>query len=218
MFADIILPLNLPQVLTYGVPHEMQEHLQPGMRVEVALGKNKQYSGIVERLHKEKPEAYSVKPIKNIIDEHPVVTEQQLRFWRWVGHYYMASPGEVMQAALPAHLKLMGETRLEWVGDDSVLYEWSDDAHRAAEVLRMRKEVTISELKGIVGPQHFAAALNELLEQEAIIINESLETAYRPRKEKVVKLAALYNNEKELIALFDKLSKAPKQLELLRRF
>ena len=104
MFADIILPLNLPQLLTYGVPVDMQEVLRPGMRVEVALGRNKQYSGIVERLHNEKPETYIVKPIKAIIDRDPVVNEQQLLFWRWIGHYYIAAPGEVMNAALPAHL------------------------------------------------------------------------------------------------------------------
>jgi primosomal protein N' (replication factor Y) (superfamily II helicase) len=218
MFADVILPLNLPQVLTYGVPYEMQEHLLPGMRVEVALGKNKQYSGIVERLHNEKPEAYQVKPIRNIIDEEPVVTEKQLDFWRWIAGYYMASPGEVMQAALPAHLKLMGETRLEWVGDESLVYEWSDEGYRAAEALRMRKEITITELRAITGPTHFAATLNELLENEVIIINESLETAYRPRREKVVTLAAKYDEERELIALFDQLSKAPKQLQLLMAY
>jgi len=89
-FANIILPLNLPQMLTYGVPHEMQASLRPGMRVEVALGKNKLYAGIVERLHNEKPEAYSVKPIRNIIDEEPVVNEKQLLFWHWIMHYYMA--------------------------------------------------------------------------------------------------------------------------------
>lgn len=218
VFADVILPLNLPQVLTYGVPLEMQDHLLPGMRVEVALGKNKQYAGIVERIHTRRPETYQVKPIRNIIDEEPVVTEKQLRFWRWIAHYYMASPGEVMQAALPAHLKLMGETRLEWVGDDSIAYEWSDEAYRAAEALRTRGEITITELRGITGPAHFAAALNELLEKEAIIINEALEAAYRPKKEKVVLLAERYNEEKELIALFDQLAKAPKQLQLLMAY
>ena len=101
MYADIILPLNLPQLLTYGVPHNMQDVLKAGMRVEVALGRNKQYSGIVERLHNEKPEAYNVKPIRSIIDEEPVVNEKQLQFWRWITQYYMAAPGEVMQAALP---------------------------------------------------------------------------------------------------------------------
>ena len=174
MFADIILPLNLPQLLTYGVPYEMQGLLRPGMRVEVALGRNKQYAGIVERLHDEKPEAYSVKPIKSIIDDEPVVTERQLDFWKWVSQYYMATPGEVMQAALPAHLKLMGETRLEWTGDERKAYEWSNEGFLAAEALLMRKELTISELKNIVGIRHFAAVLNELLEQEVININEAL--------------------------------------------
>jgi len=215
MFADVILPLNLPQLLTYGVPHEMQELLRVGMRVEVALGKNKQYAGIIERLHNEKPEAYMVKPIRGIIDEDPVVNETQLQFWRWIGHYYMAAPGEVMQAALPAHLKMMGETRLEWTGDESVVYEWSDGALIAAEALMMRKELTISELRGIVGTRHFAMVLNELLEKEVIQINETLETAYRPRREKVVTLAKVYGEEKALMGLFDQLSRAPKQLELL---
>lgn len=218
VFADVILPLNLPQVLTYGVPVDMQERLRPGMRVEVALGKNKQYAGIVERLHNERPEAYQVKPVRNIIDEEPVVTEKQLEFWRWIAHYYMASPGEVMQAALPAHLKLIGETRLEWAGDDSIAYEWSDEAYRAAEALRVRGEITITELRGITGPGQFASALNELLEKEAIIINESLEAPYRPKKEKIVELAARYNEEPELIALFDQLARAPKQLQLLMAY
>jgi primosomal protein N' (replication factor Y) (superfamily II helicase) len=215
MFADVILPLNLPQILTYGVPLEMEELLQPGMRVEVALGKNKQYAGIVERLHNEKPDAYQVKPIKGIIDEEPVVNERQLQFWRWITQYYMAAPGEVMQAALPAHLKLMGETRLEWVGDDSIVYEWTDEAYLASEALQMRKELTITELRSIVGTRYFAAVLNELLEKEVIQINENLETTYKPRREKVVTLAAAYKEEKELIVLFDQLSRAPKQLELL---
>jgi primosomal protein N' (replication factor Y) len=126
MFADIILPLNLPQILTYGVPHEMQELLQPGMRVEVALGKNKQYAGIIERLHDEKPDAYQVKPVRGIIDAEPVVNEKQLQLWRWITQYYMAAPGEVMQAALPAHLKMMGETRLEWIADETQPHQWSD--------------------------------------------------------------------------------------------
>jgi primosomal protein N' (replication factor Y) len=218
MFADIILPLNLPQMLTYGVPHEMQGALRPGMRVEVALGKNKQYSGIVERLHNDKPDGYMVKPIRSIIDEEPVVNEIQLKFWHWIAHYYMSAPGEVMQAALPAHLKLMGETRLEWKGEDSDAYEWTDEAYLATEALQMRKELTISELKSIVGVRFFAAVLNELLEKDVIRINEALEQTYRPRREKVVTLAKIYKEEKALMELFNQLERAPKQLELLMAY
>jgi len=218
MFADVILPLNLPQLLTYGVPHEMQELVRPGMRVEVGLGKNKLYSAIIERLHHEKPEAYQVKPIRGVIDEEPVVNGRQLEFWRWIGHYYMAAPGEVMQAALPAHLKLMAETRLEWVAPEGQVFEWSDHAHIAAEALIMRKELTISELRTIVGGYHFAAALNELLEQEAIQINDTLEAAYQPRRETIVSLSVEYQDEESLKVLFKKLEKSPRQLELLMAY
>jgi primosomal protein N' (replication factor Y) (superfamily II helicase) len=218
MFADVIIPLNLPQTLTYGVPEEMQDILRAGMRVEVALGKNKQYAGIVDRLHGDKPEAYSVKPIRGIIDEEPVVNERQLQFWRWISHYYMAGPGEVMQAALPAHLKLIAETRLEWAGGDSDTQEWSDEAYLTVEALQMRKELTLSELKNIVGLKHFAHVLDELLEKEAVRINDSLEPTYRPKREKIVQLSATYKDEKALMGLFKTLERAPKQLELLMAY
>jgi len=219
-FADIILPLNLPQVLTYGVPHDLQATLKVGMRVEVSLGRNKQYAGVVERLHNEQPEAYQVKAIKSIVDDEPVVNDRQLQFWKWIGHYYMAAPGEIMQAALPAHLKLMGETKLIWNGGslDAGTLEWSDDAFIAAEALELKQELSISELRAIVGQRALKNVLNELLENEAVLINDSLEPLYKPKKERVIRLASEYKNEERLSALFDELAKAPRQLELLMSY
>jgi primosomal protein N' (replication factor Y) len=219
MFADIILPLNMPNTLTYGVPVDMQEILQPGMRVEVSLGRNKQYSGIVERIHNEKPEAYEVKPIRKILDEVPIVNEKQLQLWHWIGKYYLATRGEVMHAALPAHLKLMGETRVQWLPkEDKNIYYWSDDAYPVVEALELRKELSISEFREIAGARHFNKVLNELLEQEVIAINDALEPAYKPKREKIIVLAAEYKDEKALMALFDELSRAPKQLNLLMAY
>jgi len=219
MFADIILPLNLPQVLTYGVPAEMQDMLRPGIRVEVSLGRNKQYAGVVQRIHNNKPELYNIKPIRSIIDEEPVVNETQLRFWEWIAHYYMAAPGEVMQAALPAHLKLMAETTLIWSpAVEHAVYEWSDEAYLAAEALELRKELSISEVRAIVGPKHFNSVLNELLEKEVVLINDTLEPSFRPKKEKIISIAPAYKGEDALHKLFDTLQKAPKQLELLMAY
>ncbi len=206
----------MPQLLTYGVPIEMQALLQPGMRVEVALGKNKQYAGVVERIHNYKPDSYAVKPIKNIIDEVPVVNEKQLKFWRWVGDYYMAAPGEVMNAALPAHLKLMGETRLQWIEENNNPgIRWSKAAGLAVDALLIKREITISELRAIAGEKQFAAVLNELLEKQVLLINDSLEPAYRTKKEKIILLADQYHEEPNLMALFNQLQRSPKQLELL---
>lgn len=219
-FVDVILPLNLPQVLTYGVPHNLQGSLKAGMRVEVSLGRNKQYAGVVERLHNEKPEAYQVKPVKSIVDDEPVVNEKQLQFWRWIAHYYMAAPGEIMQAALPAHLKLMGETKLIWNGGapDAGNINWSDDAFIAAEALELKQELSISELRAIVGQRALKNVLNELLEKEAVLINDSLEPLYKRKRERVIRLATEYKNEERLSSLFDELAKAPRQLELLMSY
>ncbi len=218
-FADIILPLNLPQALTYGIPHDMQPLLQTGMRVEVSLGRNKLYAGIVARIHNDKPEAYEVKPIKNIIDEQPIVNDIQLRFWQWVGNYYAAVPGEVMQSALPSHLKLIGETTLKWAPvHDDVVYEWSNEAYPAAEALEMRKELSISDLRGLVGSRHLTSVLNELLEKEVVQIHDELEPTYKPKTERVISLASQYNNEEAMHQLFNELSRAPKQLDVLMAY
>jgi len=218
-YADIILPLSLPRLLTYGVPVDLQDAIKEGMRVEVALGRNKLYSGIVGKLHSNKPDTYQVKPVRALLDEEPVVNSLQLKFWDWIADYYVAAPGEVMQAALPAHLKLTGETRIQWMPQhDDVVYEWSDKAFPAADELELRKELTISEFRAITGVRNFAEVLNELLEQEVVVIHDELETAYRPKKEKVVRLHKDYKDEAKMHLLFDELQRAPKQLSLLMAY
>ncbi len=217
VFADIILPLNLPQTLTYGVPLEMQELLQEGMRVEVPLGRNKQYAGIIAKVHHHKPETYEVKPIRSIIDEAPVVNALQLQFWNWISEYYMAGPGEVMQAALPAHLKLAGETSLVWT-DTANDAAWSEEAQTAAKALEVKKEISLSDLRNIIGSKHFSAVLQELLEAGAVQINDSLEPSYRPKKEKRVHLSPDFSAPEQLQLLFAELERAPKQLEVLMTY
>jgi primosomal protein N' (replication factor Y) len=125
-----------------------------------------------------------------------------------------------MQAALPAHLKLMGETKLIWNGGspDAGNINWSDDAFIAAEALELKQELSISELRAIVGQRALKNVLNELLEKEAVLINDSLEPLYKRKKERVIRLATEYKNEERLSSLFDELAKAPRQLELLMSY
>ena len=76
-----------------------------GMRVLVTFGRSKTYLGIVARVHDVKPEGYQVKPITQVMDQEPIVTEQQLKLWQWISDYYLSPIGEVYKAALPAGLK-----------------------------------------------------------------------------------------------------------------
>ncbi len=135
-YADIILPIPLEQVYTYGVPLALQEKINIGCRVEVSFGKRKIYSGIVKKLHDHKPEVYEVKPIRTIIDSEPIVTEQQLQLWEWMAQYYMCTLGEVMNAAMPTHYKLVSDTIIELQPDADIdAQQLSDDEFMIMEAL-----------------------------------------------------------------------------------
>lgn len=218
-FVDVILPLNLSGTLTYGVPLKWQGSVQQGMRVEVNLGRNKLYSAIVLQVHNNKPEAYTVKPVRNIIDDQPVVTTNQLKFWQWVAKYYLCSLGDVMNGALPAHLKLMSESLLIW---NELLQEpplnLGDDAFIIAEALHVRKRLTIDEVRQLLDGKNTSRAINELLEREVAIVTELLEERYKAKTERYVFLDKMYEDEALLNDIFRQLEKKPKQLALLMCF
>ncbi len=218
-FAEVILPLNLPRTLTYGIPVHWQGLLSPGMRVEVALGKNKIYSGIVLEIHNFHPGNYTVKPIRNIIDSYPIIQPQQLKFWQWIAYYYLSSLGEVMNAALPAHLKLMSESLLVW---SDYMTEppagLEDDVYLVAEALHIRKRLTIAEVRQILDNRSTGKVINELLEKKIAIVTEVLEDRFRVKMESYVFLSPPYQDGKKMNDIFTELDKAPKQLNLLMAF
>jgi len=102
-YADVILPVPLAGLFTYSVPEGMA--VRVGVRVLVTFGRSKKYMGIVAGLHNNKPEGYEVKPITQVMDAEPIVTDNQLKLWNWIADYYMSPIGEVYKAALPSGLK-----------------------------------------------------------------------------------------------------------------
>lgn len=217
-FVDVIVPLHLPRTLTYSVPLQWQGQLQPGQRVDVSVGKNKHYAAIVFQVHDVKPLDYNCKPISGIIDEQPIVNTIQLKFWEWLANYYLATLGDIMNAALPAHLKLMSENVLCW-NDlvDVVPQELSDDAFVLAEALSIKKKLTLEEARTIV-PSNINQAINEILEFELAYVQDTLEDKYRPKYEKYVFLNEQYDSEEALNHVFEALGRSAKQQKMLMAF
>ena len=112
MFADIILPIPFDS-FTYLVPSDMETRVMRGCRVVVPLGKNKIYTGVVLNTHNNTPEVVEVKAIIEVLDDHPVVNEQQFAFWQWIANYYICPLGDVMKAALPGAMKPKDEAALK---------------------------------------------------------------------------------------------------------
>ncbi len=77
-WAQIILPLALPNVYTYSVPPHLIKQAQPGCRVEVVLGKNKKYAGIIKSIIVTQPD-YKTKPILNVLDDEPLLYKPTIK-------------------------------------------------------------------------------------------------------------------------------------------
>ena len=76
-----------------------------GCRVLVPFGKTKTYVALVARLHNSTPQGYKVKPLKQRIDQSPIVNTLQLKLWSWISSYYLSAMGDIYKAALPSGLK-----------------------------------------------------------------------------------------------------------------
>lgn len=219
LFADVILPLALPNLYTYRVPQAMNGMVHPGMRVVVQFGKNKLYSAIVRKVHEHAP-AYTAKYIDSVLDPEPVVTEKQLELWDWMASYYLCSRGEVMLAALPSGLRLSSETRIvlnpSWAGNRTDL---DDESFALCEALDLRQNLTLEDVSAVLGKKTVYPVIRKLLDIGLLLVYEELLERYLPKTETFIRLAEEYENEDRLREIFDQLEKkAFRQLEVLMSY
>lgn len=120
IYIDLLLPLPIPGIFTYTVNQEQAAVVKRGIRASVQFGKRKIYTGLVVKVHDQRPKAYEVKEIAGLIDREPVVLESQIRLWEWISEYYMCTTGEVFKAALPASLKPTIRSRKKAASEPSI--------------------------------------------------------------------------------------------------
>ncbi len=217
MWVEVILPLAAPKAYTYSVPYMLQDDAKIGCRAEVVFGKNKKYAGIIKCFVSQP--AFPTKDIISLIDQEPVVYQQQLDLWKWMSDYYMCREGEVMNAALPTHLKLSSESIIvlnEEYGDD--FSGLSDEEFIIAEALLVKKELRLSEVQQISNLLHVYPLIRKLTEKSVCFVYESLDDHYKPKKEKFVLINPEVDNDEQLNKLLDNMHRAPKQQELLLSF
>lgn len=215
-FADVIVPVPVPNLYTYRVPHEWNEGLSVGSRVIVPFGKSKLYTGIVRSIHETPPTAYTARYLDAILDEYPIVHPLQLQFWDWIGNYYMANPGDVMNAALPSGLKLSSETRILPVESPEAATVLTGEEQDVLDALRAQGETGIKELESITGKQNNFRLIRNLRSKGCITLVEEIQEKFKPKMEVRVRFSAPYRDDKTLTILLDQLEKkAPKQVDLL---
>jgi len=220
LFAEVLLPLPVKGYFTYRITREMQNAIEPGMRVVVQFGSKKLYTALVRRITNQPPKVISAKYILSVVDPVPVVNEKQFLFWEWMADYYVCTEGEVMNAALPSAYKLASESRVvldpDYVHDSSVL---SDYEFMVIEALELQKILSITEISRIVGIAKVIPLVKTMLEKKYIRVEEEITERYKPRIEWFVRLSDTHQDHELLQQEMDKLNaKAYKQLQLLMAY
>ncbi|MFZ9575625.1 MAG: replication restart helicase PriA [Bacteroidia bacterium] len=184
-FADVIVPLKVDGLFTYRIPQSWNNAVQAGQRVLVPFGKSHFYTGLVYRTHQQAPEAYTAKYAEALLDETAVLDAVHLKFWMWMAHYYMCSPGDVMQAALPAALKLSTQSIVQLNPDfdfeQSQVSDFSAREHQLLDVLHASGAMPVEAVAIRLQLKSIQPILKKLLEKQAVLIEDVLEARYKPR-------------------------------------
>ncbi len=221
-FADVILPLAVPNLYTYRVPYNWNELVKPGQRVVVQFGKNKLYMALIKRLHQVPPADYQAKYLQDILDKTPIVNDIQLQFWDWIAAYYLCTPGDVLNAALPAGLKFSSETRIvrneEFALDEVKEDFFTEKEWKLVIALEAKREMSMDEAAEALEVKSIQPVIQSLLAKGFARVKEEVKDGYKPRTETYARIVESLTEADLQKAMNDLEKKAFKQLHLLMAY
>jgi primosomal protein N' (replication factor Y) (superfamily II helicase) len=218
-FIEVILPLSLSKTFTYSVSETEFQFVKIGMRVAVPFGKNRIFTSLVINLHQNAPTLYEAKEIHQILDEKPIVNEQQIEHWQWIASYYMCAIGDVYRGAMPSALLLESETIIaqkhgDFV-DESTL---SDDEFLVYEALQRQSSLKVSDIMEILNRKNIFPIIQKLMDKNILILQEEITEIYKPKLVRYIRLNADYETNNGLNELLESLKNATKQKEIVLHY
>ena len=203
-FIDVIVPLPLKNSFTYLVNEEEFKFIDIGFRVMVPFGKSKFITGIVSKKHKNSPERYLPKEIEFIIDSSPIITENQLVFYKWISDYYLCPIGQVIKVALPKLLLLKSESEIFLTNKTIEDKSLSVNAKKIIQFLDQKNKISLKDLSSFIGKKNINSEINELLDQSIVSVKEEVYDYFKPKKITSLSLSGKIEYEKILNILKSK--------------
>lgn len=185
------------------------------MRVLVPFGGKKIYTGIVFELHDNAPDNFVAKEVISILDEKPILPEEQIRFWNWLSDYYLCNLGEIYRLAFPSSLKLESETYLKLKPGVIVDFENLDvNEMYLIQALEVRQLVNLTDIEAFIPKKEIIKTINSLIDMQYIEIDEKIAEKYKAKEVAYVRINDEVLSNQNLTEILLKLNKAPKQKDL----
>ncbi len=99
--ADVTYWVDRPY--TYSVPERLRDAVRPGVRVAVPFGGSRPREGVVLALGGGS-DGRRLKPVLEVLDEEPLLTESQLKLALWMRERFFCTVMDAVRAMLPAGL------------------------------------------------------------------------------------------------------------------
>ena len=183
MFVEVAVNIPSEKTFIYDVPEAFEDKIAIGKRVLAPFGRKKMTGYIVGV--SSLTEREGVKGILDVLDEEPLFSEEDLRFYRWAADYYMYPLGKALGEILPARpeLKPRKETSVSlasgWKGETRL-------SKKEAEIVRYledRGETGAAELRREF---NLTAALLKRMEKKGIVIAAGREVVRRTAEGPVI--------------------------------
>ena len=104
VFARVLLPLAVPEALSYRIPDPLLREVRPGVRVTVPLKQRLRVGLVLETVADPGIPEEKTLPIGEVLDLEPVLPEHLLRLVCFAADYYACPVGLVARSALPPKL------------------------------------------------------------------------------------------------------------------
>jgi len=110
-FCEVALPVPVDQLFTYSIPKSLSVSL--GVRVIVPFGA-RQLVGVVAGLTSQLPDiaAATIRPVKDVLDDQPVLFAEMLALGKWIADYYLVPIGEALASLLPPRAPVRRSSRV----------------------------------------------------------------------------------------------------------
>ena len=193
----------------------MMSEIQPGMRVLVPFGGKKIYTGIVFELHDNAPENFTAKEVISMLDDKPIVPEEQIRFWNWLSEYYLCSLGEIYRFSFPSSLKLESETYLKLKPGIVIDFENLDvNEMYLIQALEVRQLINLTDIEAFIPKKDIIKTINSLIDLQYIEIDEKIAEKYKAKEVAYVRIKDEVLANQNLTDILLKLNRAQKQKDL----
>ncbi len=193
MFAEIVFPLPFRKPFTYIIPGEFKEFAKPGVRAVAPFGK-RILTGFIINIIEKTEVTEKLKTISDILDDKPIFSSTDFKFYQWISNYYLCSLGEALKLGVPYGTEI--ESRRKIIIDQNVCFNLLKEEKNKStikgkilQILSEREEINLSYLQKLTGKKNIYSVLKTLENKDALtILNDISDAKVKPKKINYVKL------------------------------